>query len=42
MTEVTAGELAEGQEVVVGEAAPAEAGGTTNPFTPNITGGGKR
>lgn len=39
VTEVVQGELTEEQQVVVSEAAQGEAGGTTNPFAPNIFGG---
>jgi HlyD family secretion protein len=41
LTEVVAGELSEGQQVVVGEAASARGSGPTNPFAPNIFGGKK-
>ncbi|MCE9562068.1 MAG: efflux RND transporter periplasmic adaptor subunit [Planctomycetes bacterium] len=41
VTEVIGGELVEGQEAVVSEATQTGAGGTTNPFTPNIFGGKK-
>jgi HlyD family secretion protein len=39
LTEITAGELREGQLVVVGEVRQTDGSGTTNPFTPNIIGG---
>lgn len=39
-TEIVAGDIGEGQLVVVGQAATAETG-TSNPFTPNIFGGKK-
>jgi HlyD family secretion protein len=38
-TEVVGGELAEGQQVVVGEELPAEAEGATSPFAPRMFGG---
>jgi HlyD family secretion protein len=42
-TEISGGELAEGAEVVIGLAAPNGGGsGTSNPFTPQLFGGGKR
>ena len=42
VTEVVEGELREGQPVVVGDKPQTAGGTTTNPFTPNILGGGKR
>ena len=40
LTEVIAGDVAEGQQAVVGKEV-GESAGTTNPFAPNIVGGKK-
>jgi HlyD family secretion protein len=41
-TEIVEGELREGQQVVVGDELPDEAGGTASPFAPRPFGGGRR
>jgi HlyD family secretion protein len=42
MTEIVKGDLEEGAQLVVGESRPGDDGGTTNPFTPKLFGGGKK